>query len=93
MEPHPGWDSLSPLVTMFSLATSHAPSLPVVSGPPPLPSHAASPSILSSKAAAHHSHHASPASSQDKLELELGDENAPLLNVPCSNELSRCNAV
>merc|ERR1719195_820552 len=82
-EPHPGQDSsLSPLDTVFNLATSHAPSLPVVSVPPPLPSHAASPSILSSKAAAHHSHHASPASSQDKLELELGDENAPLFYQP-----------
>ena len=82
-EPHPGQDSsLSPLDTVFNLATSHAPSLPVVSVPPPLPSHAASPSILASKAAAHHSHHASPASSQDKLELELGDENAPLFYQP-----------
>ena len=35
MEPHPGWDSLSPPDTMFSLATSHAPSLPEVSVPPP----------------------------------------------------------
>ena len=35
MEPHTGLDSLSPLDTMFSLATSHAPSLPEVSVPPP----------------------------------------------------------
>ena len=35
MEPHLGLDSLFPPDTMFSQATSHAPSLPEVSVPPP----------------------------------------------------------
>ena len=36
MKPHPGSDFLSLVDTMFSLPTSHFPSLPVVSVTPPM---------------------------------------------------------
>ena len=74
--------SLSPL-DVFNLATGHAPSLPVVSAPPPLPSHVASPSIIASKtASSHHTPTSGAREVQEKMDLDLGDENAPLFYQP-----------
>ena len=67
--PLPHQESLSPL-DVFNLAASHA-------APPPLPT--ASPSLVAAKAVL-----ASPvqAAPQEKLELEMGDESAPLFYQP-----------
>merc|ERR1719458_478678 len=80
-QPPPFQESLSPL-DVFNLATSNSPSLPVVSAAPPLPPfNAASPSIIASKAASG-GHHTPARESQEKLDLDLGDENAPLFYQP-----------
>ena len=83
-QPPPFQESLSPL-DVFNLATSNSPGLPVVSAAPPLPPfNAASPSIIASKAASggHHTPASGARESQEKLDLDLGDENAPLFYQP-----------
>jgi len=73
LEPAPQQDTLSPL-DVFNLATSHPPS----SGPPPLPSsHLTTPSIMATKAQL-----SSPLASQEKMDMDQGDENAPLFYQP-----------
>ena len=72
--PPPHQDSLSPL-DVFNLATSHAPVLPShhISTAPP---------IISSKSSSPSHHHSTPVSSQEKIDLDLGDEHAPLFYQP-----------